>query len=84
MQMIDNIVIISLIVLAFVAGKTISDRYHEKIIAELEFMLRRTDIEKGIGYVPPVQRTYNPIGTEFMDRLKKNGHATQALRHTSN
>ena len=80
MQIIDNIVILSLIVLAFLAGKKLSDRYHENIVSELEFQIRKHDIEKGIGYVSKTPRKYVPIGQEFMDRLKENGHATQTLR----
>lgn len=82
MQIVDNIVILLLIVLAFIAGKRISDNYHSEQIEYLIFQLRMTAAEKGVGYVaPPVKKKYAPIGQPFMDRLKKTGHATQALRN---
>lgn len=83
MQILDNVLILLLPVIAFIAGKKISDGYHERILSEYEFMLRRQDIEKGIGYVPPVKK-YVPIGQPFMDRLKENGRATQAIRTPQN
>lgn len=82
MQILDNVIILSLPVLAFIAGKIISDRYHERQIQELEYQLRLYAAERGVGYVaPPVKRKYVPIGQPFMDKLKENGRATQALRN---
>jgi hypothetical protein len=82
MQILDNVIILSLPVLAFIAGKIISDRYHERQIQELEYQLRLYAAERGVGYVaPPAKRKYVPIGQPFMDKLKENGHATQALRN---
>ncbi|MBP5742718.1 MAG: hypothetical protein J6W49_04690 [Paludibacteraceae bacterium] len=81
MQIIDNIIILSLIVLAFLSGKKISDIYNNKIIEELKAQCKKYEIEKGIGYVArevPQKRIH--IGQDFMDRLKENGHATQTLR----
>lgn len=81
MQILDNIIILTLIVLAFIAGKVISDRYNERQIQELEYQLRLFAAEKGIGYIaPPTKKKLVPIGQPFMDRLKETGHATQALR----
>jgi len=83
--MIDNIVILTLIVLAFIAGKKISDGYHDKIINELQYQIRKSEIQQGIGYVArPVSKQHVPLGQEFMDRLKANGRATQALRTPQN
>lgn len=80
MRIIDNIVILLLIVLAFIAGKRISDSYHNDQIRELEYQLRLLAAEKGIGYVaPPVKKKFVPIGQPFMDRLKENGRATQQI-----
>jgi len=83
MQILDNVLILSLPVIAFIAGKLISDRYHERQIQELEYQLRLYAAERGVGYVaPPVRKKYVPIGQPFMDRLKENGHATQSLRNS--
>ena len=79
--MIDNIVILSLIVLSFLAGKKISDSYNNRIIQELQFQIRKNDIEKGIGYVPRyVEEKKDLIGQDFMDKMRRNGRATQAIR----
>ena len=81
MQMLDNFIILALIVLAFIAGKVISDRYHEKIIQELQYQLRLNAARDGVGYIaPPVKKQLVPIGQPFMDKLKETGHATQAIR----
>ena len=83
MQIVDNILILLLPVIAFIAGKKISDRYHEIIISHLEYQLRLNAARDGIGYVaPPVKKKSVPIGQPFMDRLKENGHATQSLRNS--
>lgn len=80
MQIVDNLIILTLIVLAFIAGKFIADRYNEKIIKELEFQLRVIAAEKGIGYVAPPQNIKRmPIGQPFMDKLKQNGRAVQQI-----
>lgn len=85
MQIIDNIIILLLLVLSFIAGKRISDSYHEYIIEHLEYQLRLNSAHQGVGYVaPPVKRKSFPIGQPFMDRLKENGHATQTLRSPQN
>ena len=82
MQILDNIIILSLPILAFIAGKVLSDRYHERQIQELEYQLRLYAAERGVGYVaPPPKKKYVPIGQPFMDKLKENGRATQALRN---
>lgn len=81
MQILDNIIILTLPVLAFITGKKISDHYHENIIQHLEYQLRLNAARDGVGYVaPPVKKKFVPIGQPFMDKLKENGHATQSLR----
>lgn len=81
MQILDNIIILLLPVLTFIAGKKISDSYHENIIQHLEYQLRLNAARDGVGYVaPPVKKKLVPIGQPFMDKLKENGHATQSLR----
>lgn len=82
MQMLDNFIILTLIVLAFIAGKKISDGYHDRQISELEYQLRLYAAERGVGYVaPPARKKFVPIGQPFMDKLKENGRATQSLRN---
>ena len=82
MQIVDNIIILLLPVIAFFVGKRISDNYHERQIQSLEYQIRLYAAEKGVGYVaPPIKMPKKmPIGQPFMDRLKENGHATQTLR----
>lgn len=81
MNLLDNIIILLLIVSSFIAGKRISDSYHERQIAELEYQLRLFAAEKGVGYIaPPIKKKFVPIGQPFMDKLKENGRATQQIR----
>ena len=80
MQIIDNVVILALIVLAFIAGKLTSDRYHEKLLAHHEYTERLMASQNGVGYVALPEQRKSHIGQPFMDRLKENGHATQALK----
>lgn len=80
MQILDNIIILLLPVIAFIAGKKISDSYHDKIISELQYQLRLGAAQQGVGYIaPPVKKQRVPIGQPFMDRLKENGRATQQI-----
>ena len=79
MNILDNIIILLLIVLAFIAGKRISDNYNSRYISELEYLLRMSSAEKGVGYVAPPQQKRAPIGQPFMDRLHQNGRATQHI-----
>ena len=76
MQILNNIIILSLPVLAFIAGKHISDVYHEKIISIYDYHLRLLSAEKGVGYVAPPKV---PIGQPFMDKLHKEGRAVQQI-----
>jgi len=80
MNFIDNILIIGLIAAAFFLGKHISDKYHEKIMSEYEYLVRLDAAKHGMGYVAPPQKVKRaPIGQDFMDRLKSNGRATQQI-----
>jgi len=77
MQILDNIIILLLPIIAFIAGRRISDRYNNSQIQELQYQLRLAVAEKGVAYVaPPPAKKYMPIGQNFMDRLKENGRAT--------
>ena len=85
MQILDNIIILLLPVLAFIAGKRISDRYHADTISWLQYQLRVNAAERGVGYVAtPLRKQHSPIGQPFMDRLRENGRATQAIRTPQN
>ena len=78
MQLLDNFIILALIAAAFFGGKKMSDSYHRTIISELQYQLRLSAAEKGMGYVaPPVKRVQ--LGQPFMDRLKENKRAVQQL-----
>ena len=80
MLTIEALVALVILILAFSAGKMISDRYNDRIISELQFQLRLTSAEKGVGYVaPPVKKKIVPIGQPFMDALQKNGRAVQKI-----
>jgi hypothetical protein len=84
MQIIDNAVILALIVLAFIAGMKISDRYHANLINEYQYIQKIMAAQKGLGYIaPPVKKPIVQIGQPFMDRLKENGRATQILNQKS-
>lgn len=80
MQILDNIIILTLPVLAFIAGKKISDSYNRERINDLQYQLRLMAAERGVGYIaPPPARKRVPIGQPFMDRLKENGRAVQQI-----
>lgn len=79
MQIIDNIIILLLPVIAFIAGKKISDSYNNTQIQQLEFQIRLLSAERGVGYVAPPVKKKVPIGQPFMDRLHEHGRAVQQL-----
>ena len=80
MQIVDNILILILPVIAFIAGKKISDKYHYETIDELRYQLRLMSAHQGTGYVaPPARKQRVPIGQDFMDKLKEHGRATQQI-----
>lgn len=80
MQIVDNILILLLPVIAFYAGKKISDKYNSERIEELGYIVRLQATERGIGYIAPqTSKKFVPIGQPFMDKLKENGRATQRL-----
>lgn len=83
MQIIDNIIILILPVLAFIAGKRISDSYNLSTIEELKYQMRLFAAKQGVGYVAPPQKAKRvPIGQPFMDKLKETGRATQQISST--
>lgn len=86
MGMLNDAIVLTLIALAFLAGKTMSDRYNAGIIEELRYLLRLNAARDGVGYVaPPISRSAsryryrNVVGQDFMDRLHENGRAVQRI-----
>jgi len=79
MQILDNIIILLLPVLAFIAGKRIGDSYSNARIQDLQYQLRLMAAEKGVGYIQTPVMKRVPIGQNFMDKLKENGRATQRI-----
>ena len=84
MQIIDNIIILSLPVISFFVGKIISDKYNANIISELQYQLRLQVAKEGVGYVAPPAKKRMPIGQPFMDKLKENGRAVQQFSRSQN
>ena len=83
MQILDNVIILLLIVISFVAGKKMSDKQYGYIIDELRYQTRLTAAQRGVGYVaPPAKQKRVPIGQPFMDKLKENGRAVQQFRNS--
>lgn len=80
MQILDNLIILTLPVLAFIAGKIVSDNYNDKIISYLQYQIRLLSAKEGVGYVAPPAKKYVPIGQPFMDKLKEQGRAIQQIR----
>lgn len=81
MQMLDNSIILTLIVLAFIAGHRMAGKYYKDILAHHEYTEKLLSADKGLGYIaPPEASKTMPIGQPFMDKLKENGRATQALK----
>ena len=78
--MIDNLIILLLIVGAFIGGLVLAGWYYKKLLAEIEWILKVTVADKGLGYITYPEKVSQPITQTFMDHLKKHGRATQALR----
>ena len=79
--MIDNLVILTLIVGAFMAGLYLAGKYYKKLLAEIEWLLKVVIADKGLGYIaPPQEEPALPITQAFMDHMKEHGRATQAIR----
>lgn len=101
MQIIDNIIIVSLIILSFIAGMRLDNSYHMKALQDKKDALERQfvrlrayadadDPVKPYGsrcYTPAAPVKYNTgdtdgdqlIDRQFMEHLKKNGHASTKL-----
>ena len=84
--MIELIVAVLLIAIAFYAGLKTSDRYHDNMMNILWHFVRQPDYQKGVGYVSPPQqvvRRRRLVGREFEERLQKTGHAIQKFTPSS-
>ena len=77
--MLDNIIILLLIVLAFVAGLSLAGHFYSQMLAQHQYTEKILASDKGLGYIAPPQK-FVPIGQPFMDKLKETGRATQKLR----
>lgn len=79
--MLDNLIILLLIVGAFIAGLALAGMYWKRLVDEWRYTCKILSADKGLGYIAPPQREkVLPIGQDFMDKLRENGRATQALR----
>jgi hypothetical protein len=80
-KLIDNLLIVMLIAGAFVSGLYLAGRYYKKLLAELQWLLKVLVADRGLGYIaPPKDEPDSPISQEFYEHMRKNGHATTALR----
>ena len=84
MQILDNLIIIILPVIGFIAGKKVADAYNSNTIEELRYLLRLNAAQHGVGYIPPPvkRRRRNILGQDFMDKLHEVGRATQQVRNS--
>lgn len=80
MQILDNLIILLLIIGAFLSGLALAGMYWRRLIDEWRYTCKILASQNGVGYVAPPEDKTLPIGQSFMDRLKENGRATQALR----
>lgn len=80
MQILDNLIILLLVVLAFVAGLLVAGNYYRQMLAQHQYTEKILAADKGLGYLAPPQKKLVPIGQQFMDKLKETGRATQQLR----
>lgn len=82
MQILDNLIILLLLVLSFIAGKKISDKYNATVINELKYQIKLNAAQHGVGYVAqPAPKKVVPIGQPFMDKLAENGRAVQKINN---
>ena len=82
MQILDNVLILALPILAFIAGLKLAGHYYSRILAEYQYAEKILSAGKGLGYIAlPQLKKSGPIGQDFMDRLHNSGHATQAIRN---
>jgi len=81
MNILDNLIIISLIVASFCSGMYVANKYNRKIQAQNDYANKILSAQGGLGYIAPPQteRKKVPIGQPFMDKLSEQGRAVQAL-----
>lgn len=95
MQILDNLIIITLIVTAFITGMKLDNHYHRTAAEELKNALERQFVrlqakadaddpcKPYIAPVPQVRGDFDgdlPITPQFMEHLRKNGKASTKLR----
>ena len=84
MSILDNTIILSLIVGAFIAGMKIADKYHREARQEIKTALQRQflRLQTDMDADDPVQPYQSPFSVppEFEERLRENGSATMAVR----
>lgn len=99
MQIVDNLIILCLIILSFVSGITLANKYNRQAQYEKKDALERQFLRLKANadaddpckpYIAPIPiRKYSgdfdgdPIGQPFMDQLKKTGRATTKLPNKS-
>lgn len=82
MQILDNFLILSLPVLAFIAGMKVSKSYYMDVIDYSMYLLRLNNVKAGqYAPPPPVPRRHRRVnvGQYFMDKMHENGQATMRL-----
>lgn len=82
MNILDNTIILSLIVGAFIAGMKIADKYHREARLEIKSALQRQylRLQADMDADDPVQPYKFEVPPEFEERLRENGSATMAVR----
>lgn len=87
-DMVDTIIILILVAIAFAAGVMLTERFYAKAAAEQKAALERQFLRFKAGsdaddpcrpyvYAP---QPVNPIGSAFMDTLKREGKAKTKFR----
>lgn len=78
--MLNTLITVLLMVLAFLGGMKISDSYHSQIEQERKYALQRQYLrfKAGVDADDPAQpyKSRFSVTPEFMDRLRTNGSAT--------
>lgn len=90
MLILDIILFLCVLGIAFYSGKKMADHYYQQILADLDlvnqdlqYQLRLSMMKASsqvIGYAPPPPRRRRIIGQPFIDTLKSRGRAIQIMR----
>ena len=83
MNILDNVIILSLIIISFISGMKLSDKYHFQAERDKEYALRlqnaRIQANDYAVYMSPQPKKRQPLGARFEDKLHSNGRATQQI-----